>query len=114
MYKVKRCNETYEKHIDQLRFDPDIEAELEVKDTSQLERNLSLHPIPHTHSIEPDQSNQTCTSPALNNTLSDNHTSTSLPQSPNTSVPIEPNIGHINTAIRHKSMYYKRQNKTKL
>ena len=37
MYKVKCCNEIYEKHIDQLRIYPDIENELEVKDTSQLE-----------------------------------------------------------------------------
>ena len=34
MYKVKWCNEIFEKHIDQLRFCPDIETELEVKDTS--------------------------------------------------------------------------------
>ena len=33
MYKVK-CNEIYEKHIDQLHIYPDIENELEVKDTS--------------------------------------------------------------------------------
>ena len=46
MYKVKCCNEKYKKHIDQSRFHPDIEAELEVKDTSQLEQNLSLHLIP--------------------------------------------------------------------
>ena len=38
MYKVKCCNEIYEKHIDQLHFYPDIETELEVKDTSQLEK----------------------------------------------------------------------------
>ena len=46
MCKVK-CNEIYEKHIDQLRFYPDIETELEVKDASHSEQNLSLHPIPH-------------------------------------------------------------------
>ena len=46
MYKVK-CNEIYEKHIDQLRLYPDIETELEVKDSSHSEQNLSLHPIPH-------------------------------------------------------------------
>ena len=38
MYKVKCCNEIYEKHIAQLHFYPDIETELEVKDTSQLEQ----------------------------------------------------------------------------
>ena len=67
MYKVKFCNEIYEKNIDQFRFYPDIETELEVKDTSHLEKNLSLHPIPHI--IEPNQSNQLTTSPPLNNTL---------------------------------------------
>ena len=35
MYKVKCFNEIYEKHIDQLRFCPDIETESEVKDTSE-------------------------------------------------------------------------------
>ena len=45
MYKVRCCNEIYEKHIDQLRFCPDIEKELEVKDTSHSEQNLLLHPI---------------------------------------------------------------------
>ena len=59
MYKAKCCNEIYEKYIDQLRFCPDIETELEVKDTSHSEQNLSLHPIPHI--IEPNQSNQTTT-----------------------------------------------------
>ena len=71
IYKVKCCNEIYQKHIDQLRFYPDIETELEVKDISQLEQNLSLHPI--FHSIEPDQSNQTIISPPSNNTLSEPH-----------------------------------------
>ena len=47
MYKVKCCNEIYEKHIDQSCFYPDIETNLEVKDTSHLKQNLSLHPIPH-------------------------------------------------------------------
>ena len=37
MYKEKCCNEIYETHIDQLRFCPDIETELEVKDTSHSE-----------------------------------------------------------------------------
>ena len=69
MYKVKCCNEIYEKHIDELRFYPDIETELEVKDINQLEQNLSLHPI--SHSIAPDQSNQTIISPPSNNTLSE-------------------------------------------
>ena len=46
--------------------------DLKVKDTSHSEQNLSLHPIPHI--IEPNQSNQTTTSPLLNNTLSDNPT----------------------------------------
>ena len=90
MYKVKCCNVIYEEHIDQLRFYPDIEAELEVKDTSQLEQNLSLHAIPRI--IEPDHSNQTIISPLSNNALSDNPTSTSSPQSPEYLVPIEPNI----------------------
>ena len=90
MYKVKCCNEIYEKHIDQLRFYPDIETDLEVKDTSHSERNLSLHPIPHI--IEPNQGNQTTTSPTSNNTLSDNPTRTSSPHSPDNPVPIEPNI----------------------
>ena len=62
MYKAKCCNEIYEKYIDQLRFCPDIETELEVKDTSHSEQNLSLHPVPHI--IEPNQSNQTTTSPS--------------------------------------------------
>ena len=57
---------------------------------NQFEQNLSLHSIPQ--SIEPDQSNQTIISPPSNNTLSDNPTSTSSYQSPNTPVPIEPNI----------------------
>ena len=61
MYKVRCCNEIYEKHIDQLRFCPDIEKELEVKDTSHSEHKLSLHPIPHI--MESNQSNQTTTSP---------------------------------------------------
>ena len=90
MYKVKCCNEIYEKHIDQLRFCPDIETESEAKDASQLEQNLSLHTIPH--SIEPDQSNQTIMSPPLNNALSDNPTNASSPESPDTLVPNEPNI----------------------
>ena len=90
MYKVKCCNEIYEKHIDQLRFYPDIETDLEVKDTSHSEQNLSLHPIPHI--IEPNQSNQTTTSSPSNNTLSDNPTSRSSPQSPGNAAPIEPNI----------------------
>ena len=90
MYKVKCCNEIYEKHIDQLRFCPDIETESEVKDASQLEQNLSLHTIHH--SIEPDQSNQTIMSPPLNNALSDNPTNASSPESPDTLVPNEPNI----------------------
>ena len=90
MYKVKFCNEIYEKNIDQFRFYPDIETELEVKDRSHLQKNLSLHPIPHI--IEPNQSNQLTTSPPLNNTLSDNPTSMSSSQSPNNPVPTEPNI----------------------
>ena len=90
MYKVKCCDEIYEKRIDQLRFYLDIETDLEVKYTSHSEQNLSLHPIPYT--IEPNQSNQRTTSLTLNNTLSDNPTSTSSPQSPDNSVPIEPNI----------------------
>ena len=77
MYKVKCCNEIYEKHIDQLRFCQDIETESEVKDKSQMEQNLSLHPIPH--SIELDQSNQAIISPPSNNLLSDKPTSTSSP-----------------------------------
>ena len=72
MYKIKCCNEIYEKHIDQLCFYPDSETDLKVTDTSHLEQNLSLHPIPHI--IEPNQSNQTTTSPLSNNTLSDNPT----------------------------------------
>ena len=55
-----------------------------------MEQNLSLHPI--THIIEPNQSNQTTTSPPLNYTLSDKPTSTSSPQSPDNPVPIEPSI----------------------
>ena len=66
MYKVKCCNEIYEKHIDQLGFYPEIETKLEVKDTSQSEWNLTLHPIPHI--IELNQSNQTIVSPPSNNT----------------------------------------------
>ena len=61
MYKVRCCNEIYEKHIEQLRFCPDTEKELEVKDTSHSEHNLSLHPIPHI--MESNESNQTTTSP---------------------------------------------------
>ena len=53
MYKVKCYNEIYETHIDQLHSYPDIEIKLEVKYTSQLEKNLSLHSVPH--SIEPGQ-----------------------------------------------------------
>ena len=59
MYKGKCCNKIYEKHIDQLRFCPDIETKLEVKDTTHSEQHLSLHPIPYI--IEPNQSNQTTT-----------------------------------------------------
>ena len=90
MYKAKCCNEIYEKYIDQLRFCPDIETELEVKDTSHSEQNLSLHPIPHI--IEPNQSNQTTTSPSSDKTLSDNPTSMSSSQSPDNPVPIGANI----------------------
>ena len=90
MYKVKCCNELYEKHIDQLRFYLDNETELEAKDTSHSEQNLSLHPIPHI--VEPNQRNQTTTSPPSDYTLSDNPTSTSSSQSPDNSVPIEPNM----------------------
>ena len=43
MYKVKCCSEICEKYIDQLLFYPDIETKSEVIDTSQPERNLSLH-----------------------------------------------------------------------
>ena len=89
MYKVKRCNEIYEKHIDQLRFYLDNETELEAKDTSHSEQNLSLHPIPHI--IEPKQRSQTTTSPPADYTLSDNPTSTSS-QSPDNPVSIEPNM----------------------
>ena len=89
-YKVKCCNEIYEKQIDQLPSYPNIETELEVKDTSQSEQNLLLHPIPH--SIEPDQSNLAIMSPTSNNTLSDKPTSTSSSQSTDTPVPIKPNI----------------------
>ena len=71
-------------------FYPDTETDLAVKYTSYLEQNLSLHPIPHV--IEPNQINQTTTSPPLNNTLSDNPTSTSSPQSPDNPVDIESNI----------------------
>ena len=111
MYKVKCCNETYEKHIDQLRFYSDIETDLEVKDANHLGQNLSLHPIPHI--IEPNQSNQTTTSPSLNNTLSDNLTSTSSPQSPNNPAPIEPNI---DTPPQHQiqARVLRGQTKTKL
>ena len=90
MYKVKCCNEISEKHIDQLRFYPDTETELEVKSISQSEQNLTLHPVPHF--IEPNQSNQTIVSPPSNNTLSDNPISTSSPQSPDKPMPIEANI----------------------
>ena len=64
--------------------------ELVVKDTSQPLQNMSLHPIPYI--IEPSQSNRTIISTPLSNTLSDNPTCTSSPQSPDNSVPIEPNI----------------------
>ena len=37
MYRVKCFNEIYKKHIDELRFCPDMETESEVKDTSQSE-----------------------------------------------------------------------------
>ena len=90
MHKGKRCNEIYEKHIDQLRFYLDDETELEAKDTSHSEQNLSLHPIPHI--IEPIQRNQTTTSPPACYTLSDNPTSKSSSQSPDNPVPIEPNM----------------------
>ena len=50
---------------------------------------MSLHPKPHI--IEPNQSNQTMTSPPSNNT-SNNPTSMSSPQSPDNPVPIESNI----------------------
>ena len=90
MYKVRCCNEIYEKHIDQLRFCTDIEKELEVKDTSHSEQNLSLHPIPHI--MESNQSNQTTTSPSSDKTLSDNPTSMSSSQSPDNPLPIGPNI----------------------
>ena len=88
MYKVKCCNEIYEKHIDQLHFCPDIETELDV--TSHSEQNLSLHPIPHI--VESNQSNQTTTSPSSDKTLSDDPTSMSSSQSPDNPVPIGPNI----------------------
>ena len=101
MYKVKCCNEIFEKYIDQLSFHPDIETEQEVKDTSPLEQNLTLHPIPHI--IETNQSNQTIISPPSNNTLSDNPTSTSSPQSPDNPVPIEPNI-NTSTQQSHTSL----------
>ena len=90
MYKVKCCNEIYKKHIDQLRFCPDIETELEVKDTSHLKQNLSLHPI--THIIESNQSHQTTTSSSSDKILSDNPTSMSSSQSPDNPVPIAANI----------------------
>ena len=64
--------------------------ELVVKDTSQPLQNMSLHPIPYI--IEPSQSNRTIISTPSSNTLSDNPTCTSSPQSPDNSVPIEPNI----------------------
>ena len=54
-------------------------TELEVKDTSKLEQNLSLHPIHH--SYEPDLSNQTIISPPSQNMLLNNPSSTSSPQS---------------------------------
>ena len=88
MYKVRCCIEIYEKHIDELRFYPGIDTELEVKYTNQSDQNLSLHSIPH--SIEPDQSNQMFISPSSSNTLYP--TSTSLLQSPDNPVPIEPNL----------------------
>ena len=67
MYKVRCCNEIYEKYIEQLRFCPDVEKEIEVKDTSHSEQNLLLHLIPHI--IESNQSNQTTTSPSSDKTL---------------------------------------------
>ena len=50
---------------------------------------MSLHSKPHI--IEPNQSNQTTTSPSSNNTAN-NPTSMSSPQSPDNPVPIESNI----------------------
>ena len=52
-----------------------LQPNLEVKDTTKSEQNLSLHPM--RHGIEPNQSNQTIISPPSNNKLSDNPTSTS-------------------------------------
>ena len=54
-------------------------TELEVKDTSKLEQNLSLHLIHHTY--EPDLSNQTIISTPSQNMLLNNPSSTSSPQS---------------------------------
>ena len=90
IYKVKCCNEIYEKHIDQLHFSPDIETGLKIKDATHSEQNLSIHPIPHI--IEPHQSNQTNTSPLLDDTLS--HYPASIPssQSSDNPVPIESSI----------------------
>ena len=79
----------YMRNIDQLCFCSDIETKLEVKDTSHSEQNLSLHPLPHI--IEPNQSNQTTTSPSSDKT-SDNPTSISSSQSPDNPEPIGPNI----------------------
>ena len=80
----------YTRNIDQLCFSSDIETKLEVKDTSHSEQNLPLHPIPHI--IEPNQSNQTTTSPSSDKTLSDNLTNISSSQSPDNPEPIGPNI----------------------
>ena len=113
MYKVKCCNEIYKKHIDQLRFCPDIETELEVKDTSHLKQNLSLHPI--THIIESNQSHQTTTSSSSDKILSDNPTSMSSSQSPDNPVPIGTNIDTSpQQSDKRKSEYYEGQTKTKL
>ena len=76
--------------MDQLRFFPDIETELENKDASHSQQNFSLHPIPHI--IEPNQSNQTPISPSSDKTLSDNPTSMPSSKSPDNPVPIGPNI----------------------
>ena len=103
MYKAKCCNEIYEKYIDQLRFCPDIETELEVKDTSHSEQNLSLHPIPHI--IEPNQSNQTTTSPSSDKSLSDNHQYVIISISWQSST-YWTKHRHVITAVRHKSAYY--------
>ena len=40
IYKVKFCNEIYEKHTDQLSFYRDNETKLEVLDTSQAEQDF--------------------------------------------------------------------------